>query len=85
MKYFRLVSITLLALCAACAQSAKDPFIGTWKLNAAKSKFNPGPGPKSQTVTIGADGKVTVESVQTGGTETWSYTYVDGQEAPITG
>ena len=26
-----------------------DPFIGTWKLNVAKSKFDPGPPPKSVT------------------------------------
>lgn len=26
---------------------ADDPFIGTWKLNVAQSKFDPGPPPKS--------------------------------------
>lgn len=26
----------------------QDPIIGTWKLNLAKSKFSPGPPPKSQ-------------------------------------
>ena len=29
----------------------QDPQVGTWKLNVAKSKFNPGPPPQSQTVT----------------------------------
>ena len=28
--------------------AADDPLIGTWKLNLAKSKFDPGPAPKSQ-------------------------------------
>jgi hypothetical protein len=28
---------------------AADPVLGTWKLNVAKSKYNPGPAPKSQT------------------------------------
>ena len=38
---------------------AADSNIGTWKMNAAKSKFDPGPAPKSQTLKIeawGADG-----------------------------
>jgi hypothetical protein len=33
-----------------------DPFIGTWKLNAAKSKFSPGPAPQSTTRTYEAQG-----------------------------
>src|SRR5262249_37442704 len=38
---------------------AADSNIGTWKLNLAKSKYDPGPAPKSQTLKIvawGADG-----------------------------
>jgi putative tryptophan/tyrosine transport system substrate-binding protein len=31
-----------------------DSFLGTWQLNLAKSKFNPGPPPKSNTVNIQA-------------------------------
>ena len=43
------------ALCSAMLLSgsmalAADNWIGTWKLNVAKSKFTPGPGPKSQTL-----------------------------------
>lgn len=30
---------------------AADPFPGVWKLNAAQSKFDPGPAPKSLTTT----------------------------------
>lgn len=49
----RLQSITALALAAvvtaaAAHAQAKDPVIGTWALNVAKSKFNLGPAPKSQ-------------------------------------
>lgn len=29
-----------------------DPLLGTWKLNLAKSKYEPGPGPKAVTRTI---------------------------------
>ena len=35
---------------------ANDPFAGTWKLNAAKSKLQP-PVPQSDTVRIEVDGK----------------------------
>ncbi|HYP05569.1 MAG TPA: hypothetical protein VER03_04975, partial [Bryobacteraceae bacterium] len=35
---------------------AADPIVGTWKLNLAKSKFNPGPSPKSSTVTYTEEG-----------------------------
>ena len=43
-------SLTLPLFCAS------DPFTGTWKLNAAKSKLQP-PAPESYTVRIEADGK----------------------------
>ena len=33
------------------AADAPDPVVGTWTLNSAKSKFNPGPAMKSQTRT----------------------------------
>ena len=36
-------------------QSA-EPWAGTWKLNMAKSKYSPGPAPKSQTVRLEAVG-----------------------------
>lgn len=48
-----------------------DAWIGTWKLNPAKSKFSPGPAPKGQTVTFSAveDGKtkVTVDTTDADG------------------
>jgi len=66
---------------AACALTlisgslavAGDNWIGTWKLDTAKSKFSPGPGPKGQTLkfehspggiklaseAVAADGKAT--------------------------
>ena len=42
---FSLVLVAALALSAVV--HGADMFSGTWKLNLAKSKFNPGPGPKS--------------------------------------
>jgi hypothetical protein len=34
------------------ARAADDVLNGTWKLNLAKSKYDPGPAPRSMTVTI---------------------------------
>ena len=45
------------AIAAASTLAAADPFIGTWKMNPAKSKYNPGPAPKSATMTYTQDGE----------------------------
>src|SRR5215212_785058 len=69
---------------------AADPATGTWKLNAAKSKYNPGPPPQSATITHEetADGiKRTGESVDAEGKKT-SLEYTakyDGKEYPVSG
>jgi len=36
------------------AAGAADPVVGTWELDVAKSRFSPGPAPKSQTRTYAA-------------------------------
>jgi hypothetical protein len=41
----------------AYAQTPTDPAIGSWTLNLAKSKYAPGPAPRSQTITITAVAK----------------------------
>ena len=69
---------------------AKDPRIGTWKLNVTKSKYSPGPAPQSQMLKIEAAGKgekVTSEVVNADGTKTTTqYTAnFDGKDSPITG
>lgn len=67
-----------------------DPVLGTWELNVAKSKFNPGPGPKSETRTYVAAGneiKATSKSVDANGKATtgaWTINY-DGKDRPATG
>ena len=58
------------------AAPAADPAIGTWKLNLAKSKFSPGPAPKSQTRSY-------AESAQ-GMTLTIKTTAADGKESTVT-
>ncbi len=56
-RLLQLVAITILALAgSATLRAQSNPLVGTWKLNVAKSKFDPGPGPKSLTRTIVAQG-----------------------------
>jgi hypothetical protein len=70
----------------ALAAWAADPFAGTWQINLAKSKFNPGPPPKSITVTIEPSSKVTVQETSAmGESTTWSYQPVENGTAMITG
>jgi hypothetical protein len=67
-----------------------DPLVGTWTLNVARSKFNPGPAPKSITVTYEQASQglhVVSEVVLPDGTTSRSeYTAAyDGKDYPITG
>ena len=73
---------------APLAQS--DPQVGVWKLNLAKSKYSPGPAPKSGTTKIeaaGAGTKVIVDQVTGDGTvRHWEFTAnYDGKDSPVTG
>jgi hypothetical protein len=72
------------------AQTQKDAHIGTWKLNVAESKFNPGPGYRSETRSYmpTADGyKFEGERVNPdGGTEKYGFTVkYDNKDYPVTG
>jgi hypothetical protein len=56
-----LVVRALVVLCvagalASVASAQSDPRVGTWKMNPAKSKFVPGPAPKTLTITYEASG-----------------------------
>ena len=82
------LGLSSLLVTAAFAQT--DPQVGLWKLNVAKSKYNPGPAPKSGTTRIeaaGAGAKVTVDQVMPdGSTRHWAFTgNYDGKDVPITG
>jgi len=80
----------VLALGVGSAALAADSIDGTWKLNVAKSKFTPGPAPKSQTRTYTetADGTsltftgVAADGSPVSGQSTFKY---DGKDYPITG
>jgi hypothetical protein len=69
---------------------AADNWIGTWKLNVAKSKYTPGPGPKSQTLRFEATPagiKLSTEGVNAeGAAGKGSYTSkFDGKDVPWAG
>ena len=88
----RLPAILLVvAAVAATLWAADEALIGTWKLNLAKSKFTPGPPPKSQTLKYepsGANGiKRTNDEVNAKGEPTHSVVaYVfDGKDHPVAG
>jgi hypothetical protein len=86
--FVSVVVIAVLVQGVVLAQS--NPFVGTWKMNAEKSKFTPGPTPKSVTLTIEAAGdgiKSTSESAAADGSNTsWNYTAkYDGKDNPIAG
>jgi hypothetical protein len=77
---------------AAAFGQPPDPLVGTWKLDVAKSKFTPGPGPKSATVVVEPEGKakgikISVDSVSADGSPMkWGFTTQrDGKEVPVTG
>src|SRR2546422_10923632 len=53
MRYTR---FALVLLGFAVTMLAADPFVGTWKLNSAKSKYKTGNPPKEQTVTFSEEG-----------------------------
>jgi hypothetical protein len=85
---FLAVCLVVISPLSSFAQT--DPFIGTWKLNLAKSKFSPGPPPKSQTVTFEAVGqgvKVTVKLTDAEGKpiEFQFTANYDGKDYTITG
>ena len=82
--------LLVLILSVAVAAWAADLVVGTWKLNVAKSKYSPGPVPKSVTVTIEAAGpgrKVTVDGVAADGSPLkWGYSgNFDGKDIRLTG
>jgi hypothetical protein len=92
MKRFATLGTTLLlvALALSVSAAADDPQSGTWKMNPAKSKYSPGPAPKSVTVKIDVDGdniKLTSEGIDAAGNPT-SIEYTakfDGKAYPVTG
>jgi hypothetical protein len=74
----------------ALAAGQPDPVIGKWTLNVAKSKFTPGPAPKSQTRTYADSAQGTVMKFTgvsaSGSTVSGGSTYkYDGKDYLVTG
>src|ERR1700745_1321126 len=88
MKAKFILASAVLCLAAAVVCFAGDEFIGTWKLNEAKSKI--GAGPKNTTVIYEAAGdsvKVTTDGTDGDGKPShseWTGKY-DGKDYPVTG
>jgi hypothetical protein len=80
---------------AAAAQApppyvaARDPAVGTWRLNLQKSRYYPGPAPQSEIRTYEADGeflKATIQRVDgKGRAETIAYKANYDNPYPVTG
>jgi hypothetical protein len=85
------LALPLTALVAVgVAQTTDKSYFGTWKLNVAKSKYEPGPGPKEQTRIHEDAGngeiRITTQGVGPQGNPTsTTYTYrLDGKDYPVT-
>jgi hypothetical protein len=89
MRTLTVLATVVIPLAVAATAQTKDPFVGSWRLNVAKSKYST-PAPKSTTSTYEAVGKGYRVSVRTepasGPVQQWSYTTnLDGMDAPVTG
>ena len=83
-------AVVLAALVTGVLLAQSDPFVGTWKLNTAKSKYSLSPAPQNMTQTVEAQGngvKVSSEGTAADGSHTaYSYTAnYDGKDSPISG
>jgi hypothetical protein len=85
----RLCTVAVLVglVSATALGQAKDPLVGTWKLNAAKSKGTTFKSGTTKVEAAGAGVKFTVDLMGADGAATkWSFTAnYDGKDNPITG
>jgi hypothetical protein len=85
-----ITALLLVGLALAITTTAADQHSGTWKMNADKSKYSPGPAPKSTTVKVEADEKgvkIDAEIVNADGSPTHVQydAKFDGKDYPVTG
>ena len=88
----RMVLVALIGLSFSFTTLAGDkaPYVGTWKLNLAKSKYDPGPMPKSATdvnTEVSGAMRSVQESVDAGCKAShveWTAKF-DGKDYPVTG
>ena len=84
------LSALVLTLVLGATASAADNWVGTWKLNVAKSTYSPGPAPQGNTAKLEAwDGglKATADGVAADGkpTHTEFAAKFDGKDYPFAG
>src|ERR671925_377421 len=84
------VVLALAGSAALMLAQAPDPFVGTWKLNLAKSKYTGAAAPKSDTLTFEAQGnglRLTREGIAADGSRiAYSFaTSLDGKPVPVSG
>jgi hypothetical protein len=82
--------LLLVGLALAVTATAADQHSGTWKMNPAKSKYSPGPAPKSTTVKVEADEqgvKIDAEIINADGSPIHVQydAKFDGKDYPVTG
>ena len=75
---------------AVVSSQSPDPAIGTWRLNVSKSRYEPGPAPKKETITfaqVGSDTKVIITGIdgRANMIATEQSANCDGREYPIVG
>jgi hypothetical protein len=90
-RIFMLLAVALVAVAVSSPLYAQgNPLVGTWKLNVAKSKFDPGPAPTSMTRTVVAQGDGVKYSFEGVGADGKPVAYgfsvnFDGKDNPIMG
>jgi hypothetical protein len=92
-KTFAAFATTLLLVALVlnvAAAAAADQHSGTWKMNPAKSKYSPGPAPKSNMLKIDSDAdnmKLSSDGIDAAGNPTHvEYTAkFDGKDYPVSG
>ena len=82
--------VAIVLACAAIAIAADNPFVGTWKLNLAKSKYASGPAPKGETWKIEAQDngqKDTFDGIDANGKpyHVQASPKYDGKDYPVAG
>jgi len=85
-----LATLAMMLLANVSYASPDSAWDGTWELNLAKSKFDPGPPLKSQVRTLKTEGDMQTTTMKTvndeGRTTNSKSSYrLDGKEYPITG
>jgi hypothetical protein len=88
--YMLAILVAVAAVTAGSLVAQANPFVGTWKLDVAKSKYEGAPAPKSLTRTVTAEGaglKYSFAGVAADGSKiAYSFTSnLDGKDAAVSG